>query len=282
MKSKIHESQSSKINNAGKKIATTVTLILAVLTVNVNAQGKNVKGGPKTAVFAPRGGNTFDPGTQNNSGNQNAQSNWQTPGGNNVSGSVTLAFGNYPPSNYGGYYGPNYYNGAAYYGGGYYNGYGSIKKNARYTLATSRDLINRSIDLHNWNDIYSPILAKAIRHHNFAKQMYYWGNYGAAIKHAERARYLAWYSLQYFQNPGYYNNGGYYSGADPGPYADPNDPYWRKSNSGNGQKTAPPSGNKKQALPEPDDLDNKLPNENINDKELIRSFDTHGGEQDTE
>lgn len=131
--------------------------------------------------------------------------------------------------------GPYYGN---YYGNGYYSNYYSSKKAARYALKRSANVIREALQFSNWNDTYSPWLAKAIRHQQYAKQQYFWGNYAGAINHSERAGFLAWNTLSYFNNDyGYHNNGfdnyddgyGYSNYQDP--YQDPNNPYYRKNNS---------------------------------------------------
>lgn len=214
--------------------------------------------------------------------------------------------GGYP---YGGWYSPGYGYGN-YYGNYYYNQWGySVKRSARYSLQMAGSIINDAVAFNDWNDTYSPILAKAIRHYNYARKLYYWGNYNAALNHAERARYLASYSFQYFQGGGFddgfgynYNNGGYGQGGQ-NPYGDPYDPYYNQvnPNSGNGNggmdediyddvqykqqgngvgNAIPNNGNPgnsnaqalKQALPKDDAIDKQLPGSPEDDKLLIKSF----------
>lgn len=112
------------------------------------------------------------------------------------------------------------------------------------------------------------MLAKAIRHYNCARELYWWGNYQAAHNHAERAKYLAWYSLQYFQNPNCVGN--YGGGYEPNPYGDPYNPYYKTDQTGG--KT-PNEGNRTQEISKNENLDTKLPGSEVNDRELIRSFD---------
>lgn len=116
-----------------------------------------------------------------------------------------------------------YYNN---YGYGYgYNNYYSMKKASRNSIHQSANIIRQALQFSDWNDIYSPWLAKAIRHQQFAKQLYFWGDYAGALNHAERAGFLAWNTLDYFNNPYSYNNNNY-----PDPYSNPNNPYYRQSN----------------------------------------------------
>ena len=136
-------------------------------------------------------------------------------------------------------------------------------------LYASKSIINQAIDIHNWNDIYSPLLAKAISHYNYARELYWWGNYQAAYNHAERAGYLAWYSLQYFQNP-YYNG----DGLQPNPYSDPYNPYYKSDKTGgNNQSNNGGAEFERKAAPKQEEIDAKLPGSETKDKELIKSFD---------
>ena len=242
-----------------------IILTAFVFSAKAQIKVKNTND-PKPIAYVSHGGHNGNNGNSNNGNNQNPQNNsanWQNNNGySNGGGSVSFNYNSYPSGNWG-YAGPsyNYYN-AGYYGNPYHT--------ARQVLRSSKAMINQSIDFHNWNDIYSPMLAKAIRHHNFAKQMYWWGNYNAAIAHAERAKYLAWCSLQYFQNPNGYNN---YNGNNyPDPYGDPNDPYYKKGNPGGKmQNSNGQNGNEKQAQ-EADEMDKKLPSQGSSDKDLIRDY----------
>lgn len=144
-------------------------------------------------------------------------SNWGPWGGG-----FSVTVGNYPN------YGSNYY-----YGNGY-NNYKHIKKAARNSIRQSAYVIGQALQFTEWNDIYSPWLAKAIRHQQYAKQLYFWGNYAGALNHAERAGFLASHTLNYFN--GYYGYGdGFGDGYNnyPNPYGDPNNPYYRKTNPSN-------------------------------------------------
>ena len=118
---------------------------------------------------------------------------------------------------------PNYY--------GYYNTMYSIKKIARYSIRQSAQVISQALHFSDWNDTYSPRLAKAIRHQQYAKQLYFWGDYNGALNHSERAEFLAWNALTYFNHSIGYNDfsGNMYPNAS----GDTNNPYYRKSDSDN-------------------------------------------------
>ena len=223
-------------------------------------------------------------GHGNGNGNQNKNN--QRFGGSNWGGPhINVNIGTYP--NYGGgyYYGNNY--------GNYYN----FKKAARYSIRKSAQVIGQALNFSDWNDMYSPWLAKAIRHQQYAKQLYFWCDYAGAMNHAERAGFLAYNTLNYFN--GYYGyddgfGGGYNNYADP--YSDPNNPYYRKGNpqgssenvssgdegnddsdfgyrkSNNG--TTSTEGEKKMNSEKkmvPEKIDNSLPQSKMNDKELLKT-----------
>lgn len=183
-----------------------------------------------TSAQPRQGGN--DP-RHNQSQGSGSSENWQsnTGSGSKRGGHVNINIG-------GGYYGGGYYGGGYYYGNNYGSYYGSgygynIKRAARNSIHQSAGFIGQALQFTGWNDIYSPWLAKAIRHQQYARQLYFWGDYAGALNHAERAGFLAWNTLTYFNGGGYgYNNyggGAYY----PDPYGDPNNPYYRQNNSGN-------------------------------------------------
>ena len=177
------------------------------------------------------------------------------------------------------------------YGYGYgYNSYYSIKKSARNSIRQSANIIGQALQFSDWNDTYSPWLAKAIRHQQYAKQLYFWGDYAGALNHSERAGFLAWNTLSYFNDPYGYNNNAY-----PDPYSDPNNPYYRQSNpnsttqpntnsdedfgyrKGSPDKTADESGSVKretqpatQQKTDKAELDNTLPQSKTSDKELLK------------
>lgn len=241
------------------KTISTISVLLIALSINVTAQVKIKERGvpPKKATYVPRNQPQNPPVAQNN--NQSS-AHWG-PGWNNGGphGSVSINFG------YNSYYGNPYpYNN--YYGNGY-----NAKKASKYSIRAAGKMIGQAVAFNNWHDIYSPMLAKAIRHYNYSRELYWWGNYQAANNHAERARYLAWYSLQYFQNP---NCGGNYGGGyEPDPYSDPYNPYYRTDKTGGASQNGNGQGNKTANVPNDDGIDKKLPGSETNDKELIRSFD---------
>jgi len=167
------------------KTISTISALLIAISINVTAQVKVNERGipPKQGTYIPRNQPKNDPPPQNN--NQSAQ-HWGNGWNNGYpQGYVSLNFG-YNSPNYGNPYQYNNYCG---------NGYSS-KKAARNSIRAAGQIINQALAFDSWNDMYSPLLAKAIRHYNYARELYWWGNYQAAHNHAERARYLAWYSLQ--------------------------------------------------------------------------------------
>lgn len=246
-------------------IKTLTTICAVVISLNVNAQHRT------------RGNETQTPKqTNTNKGNQKiyasaGYNHWNHPGGN-----VSIHIGGYP--NYGG----------SYYGNGYGNHY-NIKKAARSSIRQSAHTISQALQFSDWNDMYSPWLAKAIRHQQYAKQLYFWGDYAGALNHAERAGFLAWNTLSYFNNSYGYDDG--FAGNNyPNPYSDPNNPYYRQANpagtnndSGNenpgyrkkGDDSKAPdntnensNGERKMAKTE---LDGSLPQSNLNDRELLKT-----------
>jgi hypothetical protein len=198
---------------------------------------------------------------------------------NNHGPNVSIHVGGYPD------YGSNYYYGYNNYNSNYY----SVKKAARNSIRQSAGVIGQVLQFSDWNDLYSPWLAKAIQHQQYAKQLYFWGDYAGALNHAERAGFLAWNTLSYCNNG--YN--GYGQNNYPNPYSDPNNPYYRQSNpattsqpnagneeygyrksgSGNVQEN---SGNRKaetQAATEQfkkTELDGTLPQSKLSDRELLK------------
>lgn len=240
--------------NKKMKTISTISVLLIALSINVTAQVKERGVKPKEGTYVPRNQPKNDAPSQNNS--QTAD-HWGNGWNNGYpQGYVSLNFG---------YNSPNYqYNN--YYGNGY-----STKKAARYSIRSAGKMINQAVAFDSWNDIYSPMLAKAIRHYNYARELYWWGNYQAAHNHAERAGYLAWYSLQYFQNPGC--GGNYGGGYEPNPYSDPYNPYYRTDKTGGSSQNNGNAGNRTVDVPSNDGIDQKLPGSDTNDKELIRSFD---------
>lgn len=195
---------------------------------------------------------------------------WGNPGWSNSygnSGSVALSWGNPGYAPY------------AYYGNNYgYSNYNSVKKSARFSLQAAGAVIHDAVGFDMWNDIYSPLVAKAIRHYNYSRQLYLWHDYAGALNHAERARYLAWYSLQYFQNPAYYNANP--AGGYPNPYSDPYNPYYKNAAPGNAmaargsspQENSDGRERQPEASPGENAIDRQLPGNGASDRELIRAF----------
>ncbi len=249
------------------KILTTVSIV--IINLNVNAQRSHN-------------------GNQNQSQNQSqgSQNNHQQndrrmlasnhhPGGNKNGSKIVVHIGGHP----------NYYN--SYNHG--YNNYYNVKKAARNSIHQSAATIGQALQFSDWNDIYSPWLAKAIRHQQYARQLYFWGDYAGAMNHSERAGFLAWNTLNYFNNPYGYNNNSY-----PDPYSDPNNPYYRQSNpnsssqpnsnedfgyrkSSTDKTTEESNSAKRESQPnieqklEKTELDNILPSSKMDDRELLKT-----------
>lgn len=245
------------------KTISTISVLLIAISINVTAQ-KNVNergNSPKPIAYVPRNQPQNNPAPQQN--NNQSNEHWGNGWNNGYpQGYVSLSFGYNSPGYCNAYQYNNYCN----------NGYSS-KKASRYSIRAAGQIINQALAFDSWNDIYSPLLAKAIRHYNYARELYWWGNYQAAYNHAERARYLAWYSLQYFQNPGCGN--GYGGGFnEPNPYSDPYNPYYRSNQTGGTMNQGGGNqGSKIADVPTSDGIDQKLPGSDTNDKELLRSFD---------
>lgn len=250
-------------------IKTIATICTIVVSLSLTAQprshgnGNGNKNNDNKRLYASAGFNSWNP--------------W--------GGGMSVQVSNYP-----------YYNGGPhYYGNGYGNHY-NMKKAARYSIRQSAQVIRQALAFSDWNEMYSPWLAKAIRHQQYAKQLYFWGDYAGALNHAERAGFLAYNTLNYFN--GYYGyNDGFGGGYNnyPDPYGDPNNPYYRKSdprssngnmntnsgdddsdfgyrksNNGNsGNEGEKKIGNEKKLAPEK--IDGSLPESKINDKELLKT-----------
>jgi len=256
-------------------IKTLTTICTVIISLSVTAQ-RNHNGGGNNL---PQPQNNPQPNQHNNnhgwSGN-NHHPNW--------GGSVNIHIGGFPTVY------PNYYG----YG---YNNYYSVKKAARNSIRQSANVIGQALQFSDWNDTYSPWLAKAIRHQQYAKQLYFWGDYAGALNHAERAGFLAWNTLSYFNNVYGYDDG-FAGGNYPNPYGDPNNPYYKQGNpksttqpstnsdedfgyrKGSAGKTANDNSSEKkdtQTTPantqkaEKAELDNSLPQSKLNDKELLKT-----------
>jgi hypothetical protein len=225
---------------------------------------------------------------RNHNGNQAQTQNQPKPAANNNNdkhhgpnwgGNVNIHIGNGYPTSYGNNYSYGYYN----------NSYYSVKKAARNSIRQSANVIGQALQFSDWNDTYSPWLAKAIRHQQYAKQLYFWGDYAGALNHAERAGFLAWNTLSYFNDPYSYNANAY-----PDPYSDPSNPYYRQGNPNSttpsnsssdedygyrkspADNTSQESGvSKREAQPAAQkmgktELDGSLPQNKLNDRELLK------------
>lgn len=207
------------------KTFTSVQLLFAVFTVI----GLSASAQPRNGGNDPRGGNHQ---SQNQGSTNTTWASGNTNSDSKRGGHVNINI------NGGGYYGGGYYGGGYNYGNGYNNYYGynsgyNMKRAARNSIHQSAGFIGQALQFTGWNDIYSPWLAKAIRHQQYARDLYFWGDYAGALNHAERAGFLAWNTLSYF-NGGYgYGTNNYGGGSYPNPYGDPNNPYYRQNNSGN-------------------------------------------------
>lgn len=190
-------------------IKTLTTICTVIISLSVNAQRSH--NGNQSQSSNP------NPTSQNNSEDRHGWGN-NHHGGSNWGGNISVHFGGYPN-----YYGNNYY------GYGYNNNY-SAKRAARNSIRQSANVISQALNYSEWNDTYSPWLAKAIRHQQYAKQLYFWGDYAGALNHAERAGFLAWNTLSYFNNSYGYDDG-FAGNGYPNPYSDPNNPYYRQNNS---------------------------------------------------
>ncbi len=270
-----------------KNSSHTITAILSlVLVLNVSAQHRSR-------------------GNENQQSNQNSQNqqpsqvqtqhqSYDTRWGhghhyswNNWGGGVTVQIGSPPNYGYNNYYGNNYYSS---YNNGYNSNY-SIKHAARNSLRNASQVIGNALQFSDWNDTYSPWLAKAIRHQQYAKQLYFWGDYAGALNHAERAGFLAWNTLNYFNNGYSYNENNGYGGNDMNqdPYQDPNNPYYRKGNTqstSQGSSTEDDYSYQRKAETTTNnnnvksnsignilksDVDDKLPASKMSDQELLKT-----------
>ena len=172
-----------------------------------------------------------------------------------------------------------------------YNNNYNVKRAARNSIRQSANVIAQALNFSDWNDTYSPWLAKAIRHQQYAKQLYFWGDYSGALNHAERAGFLAWNTLSYFNNSYGYDDG-FAGNGYPNPYSDPNNPYYRKNNTtqpntssdedygyrkSSSEKTDDNSSStKRKSQPATEqnmnkmELDGTLPQSKVSDRELLK------------
>ncbi|MCD6019984.1 MAG: hypothetical protein K0S53_3105 [Bacteroidetes bacterium] len=249
------------------KIIAAVTLAIMCLNANAQRSHNGTQNQPN-----------HQPQTAQNNNQTGKHHGWASNNhhGPNWGGNVIVHIGGHPHPYYN-----NYSNG---YG---YNNYYNVKKASRNSIRQSANIIGQALQFSDWNDTYSPWLAKAIRHQQYAKQLYFWGDYAGALNHAERAGFLAWNTLDYFNNPYSYNNNNY-----PDPYSNPNNPYYRKNNSNpqpegsddnygyrkgttnsstesaSDSKEENPGDVQRKAAPE---LEKALPQSKMNDKELLKT-----------
>lgn len=263
-------------------IKTLTTICTVIISLSLTAQ-RSHNGGNNQPQQPSQPQNNSQP-TKNN--NQNDRHGWANNNNHNPNwgGSVNIHFGGFP-NTYGNTYGNNYGNNYGY-GYGYNNNYNSIKRASRNSISQSANIIGQALQFSDWNDTYSPWLAKAIRHQQYARQLYFWGDYAGSLNHAERAGFLAWNTLSYFNNSYGYNNNAY-----PDPYSNPNNPYYRQSNpnattqpntssdedygyrkgstenNGTTKREAQPATQQKVDKAE---LDNTLPQNKLSDRELLK------------
>ncbi len=203
-------------------IKTLTTICTVIISLNVNAQRNHNGNQPQTS-------NQGGPSNNNNQSDKHGWGSNHHHGGGYWGENVSIHVGGNPYY----YYGPNYS-----YGYGYNNNY-NVKRAARNSIRQSANVIGQALNFSEWNDTYSPWLAKAIRHQQYAKQLYFWGDYAGALNHAERAGFLAWNTLSYFNNSYGYDDG-FAGNGYPNPYSDPNNPYYRQNNP---NTNAPANGN---------------------------------------
>ena len=253
-------------------IKTLTTICTVIISLSVSAQ-RNHNGNQPQSNNQPGG---------NNQNDKHITASNNRHGGGHWGGNISVHFGGYPN-----YYGNNYY------GYGYNNNY-SVKRAARNSIRQSANVISQALNYSEWNDSYSPWLAKAIRHQQYAKQLYFWGDYAGALNHAERAGFLAWNTLSYFNNSYGYDDG-FAGNGYPNPYSDPNNPYYRQNNSSSttqpntssdedygyrkssSEKTDENSSStKREGQPSAEqkmsktELDGSLPQSKVSDKELLK------------
>lgn len=249
-------------------IKTLATICTVIISLNVNAQ-RNHNGNQAQPSQA---------GTHQDNNPVVASNNRR--GGGHWGGNVSIHIGDGNPN----YYGNNY-------GYGYNNNY-SVKRAARNSIRQSANVIAQALNFSEWNDTYSPWIAKSIRHQQYAKQLYFWGDYSGALNHAERAGFLAWSTLSYFNNSYGYDDG-FAGNGYPNPYSDPNNPYYRKNNQTTQPNTSSDEdyGYRKSSSEKTDDnssstkrksqqateqninkteLDGTLPQSKVSDRELLK------------
>ncbi len=261
-------------------IKTISTICAVVISLTVNAQHRSRGNEPQNNM--PQNNNNNQQVTASNNNDRYGHHNNHHGNNyhNNWGGGISVQIGGNPW----GYNNNNY----GYANG--YNNYNNIKRAARNSIRQSANVIGDALNYSNWNDTYSPWLAKAIRHQQYAKQLYFWGDYAGALNHAERAGYLAWNTLSYYNSNDY--DEGYAGNNNFNPYSDPNNPYYRKNN-----ETTQPTNNtntdedfgykkpsttttqtevnqNKENTKSPmakEEIDTALPTNKLSDKELLKT-----------
>lgn len=174
-----------------------------------------------------------------------------------------------------------------------HNNMGYMKRVAKNSIRESAFAIRNAVHASNWNDMYSPLIAKAIRHQQYAKTLYMQRNLTAAINHSNRAAYLANQATNYITAMNNYGAGymddvayGYNDiDDDDGVYMDNGMNYRGKNTTttsatqNRGSQTAPVSAERKRAAApqnaraiqvEENELDKQLPTGTNTDKELLK------------
>ncbi|MEQ1733208.1 MAG: hypothetical protein ABL940_06015 [Bacteroidia bacterium] len=208
----------------------------------------------------------------NNNQNNNNAGHSQNSSNNNYHNN-----GNNDNHQYQGSYGV--YNGGTnsyptYNGGGVYTNYPIVninlgnnpwyyKNEAKNVLRASKYSINQAQNISYYNANYTPLLALAMRHHQYAKQLYYRANYAAAINHAQRANGLAQDAM--YELTAYNYNDNWNNNDDDG---------FRKNNTSNAnttqQRAVAPAATTPQAKPiQYTSLDNELPASTITDNDRV-------------
>ena len=143
------------------KTAFSILILAITLSTNAQVRVKNHSSDPK--LVTPRSEPKNDVQSQNNQ-----FAHWGTT---SFGGNVAIGFG-----------GGSYYGNSSPYNSYYFNNY-SLKKTTRNSIRSAKYMINDAVAFDTWNDIYSPLVANAIRHYNYARQLYSRGNYEAAYNH---------------------------------------------------------------------------------------------------
>lgn len=163
-----------------------------------------------------------------------------------------------------------------------------MKRAAKNSIRESAYAIRNAVQVSNWNDVYSPLIAKAIRHQQYAKTLYMQRNLAAAINHANRAAYLANQAtdcITAMSDYGYIDNVYSYNDRDNdnGDYMNDASNYRQRNTVTSTQSesaTTVASVNRKRSLHanvkpqvEESELDNQLPVSKVSDSELLKKID---------